>query len=99
MADVKFTLGGRDLVIKSMKLGVAKVALPKLSKWQGNLFDSVQIDNVIGFLEDVLKQTNDGLTREWLEAELDLSQLDLLIGKIGEASGLKAAEPGKAESP
>jgi hypothetical protein len=99
MATVVTELGGREVTIRPFKLKTARAALPLLEQWKGNFFDVAQCDALTLFIVTSLRQDNEWITVEFVEANLEVNAVDVLIGKIGEAMGLQKAEEGKAASP
>lgn len=92
-------IGGRTLDVRPLNLKTLRLVLPKLDVLRGGVAGDAQIDAVLDLAQPALARGNEGVTREWLEEELDITQLPELLRVVTEASGLGQAAPGEAPSP
>lgn len=96
------TVGGRMLEIRPFNLKALRRLLPKVEGLgaldNGGLLTDAQVDDIVEILHSSLDK-NDGVTRDWIEENVDVTMLPGLFDAVLKASGFKRAAPGEAGSP
>lgn len=93
-------IGGRTLEVRPLNIKTLRLVLPRLDAIRaGGLSGEVQIDALLDLALPALVRGNAGVTREWLEEELEVGQVPDLLRVVAEASGLQQVAPGEAHSP
>jgi hypothetical protein len=102
-APVTLSIGGRELVVRPLTVGAFE-AVAEFQRQAEKTGPDAQsspetMKATVAVIAAALSRGNEGVTVEWLNAELELGAVRQVLAAIMSVSGLVAAPTGEAPSP